>query len=207
MAPQPLGQKDSSQVTAHSRVGKEGGMKGLEKLCQVRAVGGSQPGTPPPDSPLRPAQDPVVAASKRLCGIRSGPGTLRLAQTVWGRWDRTLLAEVWPLQPQDPKWPQRPSGACADPLKGLGWPPGQAQAPSTLTEPLNLARQGRPPWGRALGSTALSPYKARPSARAGHPAFGLIRQLWSLGVGSGPRSQTLGSLLPGHQQTWEPLAV
>ena len=51
MAPQPLGQKDSSQVTAHSRVGKEGGMKGLEKLCQVRAVGGSQPGTPPRQSP------------------------------------------------------------------------------------------------------------------------------------------------------------
>lgn len=30
---------------------------------------------------------------------------------------------------------------------------------------------------------------------------------WSLGVGSGPRSQTLGNLLPGHQQTWELVAV
>lgn len=77
-----------------------------------------------------------------------------------------------------------------------------------LTEPLNLARQARLSWGRALGN-AFSPHKARPSARAGHSAFGLIRQVWrlsrswSLGVGSGPRSQTLGNLLPGHQQTWE----
>lgn len=50
--------------------------------------------------------------------------------------------------------------------------------PPHSTEALNLARQRRLPWGRELGSTALSPYKARPSMQAGHPALGLIRQIW-----------------------------
>lgn len=66
-----------------------------------------------------------------------------------------------------------------------------------FTEPLNLARQGRPSWGQALGSNALSPYKARPSARAGHPAFGLIRQVWRLS-----RAGVLGWALGQDLRLW-----
>lgn len=80
--------------------------------------------------------------------------------------------------------------------------PGWALTPSMLTQPLNLAKQGRLSWDRVLGSKAMSPYKARPRTGAGHPAFGLIRQAWqisSAGVFGWDLGQTLrlwGASLP-----------
>lgn len=72
--------------------------------------------------------------------------------------------------------------------------PGWALTPSILTQPLNLAKQGRLSWGRVVGSRAMSPYKARPRTGAGHSAFGLIRQAWqisSVGVFGWDLSQAL----------------